>query len=394
MTRSVALVGLLALVADGWAADPPTKKASAEPPVVRSLSFSPDGTRLAAAAMPKDRGGLVVVWDVATRKLVSKYDRAGESPTAVFSPDGKVLAVANGRAILTLVDPATGQKAGELGPFPSELTGVAPAGAGKWVALGKDGVIRLWDEKEKKVAREFGGLKRVYSWAVSPKGEWLFAGGEGGDKLWNLSTGAEAVELNKGRPGTASRGVFMTDDRLLVGTNMGTQKVFEVPSGKERLRFKNEGGTEGTVYSAAAGMMASRYYTDMRASLTPLAVRPPTDDEKARVSALLKECDSDDYASREKAAAALVEVGAAIEPLLRQAMTDGPSAEVRMRARVVREGLLNKPKFRLTGHADEVRPMTFSPDGKVFATGGADGLVILWDPATGKELARLTVAGE
>jgi WD40 repeat protein len=38
--------------------------------------------------------------------------------------------------------------------------------------------------------------------------------------------------------------------------------------------------------------------------------------------------------------------------------------------------------------------MTFSPDGKLFATGGADGLVILWDPATGKELARLNVAGE
>ena len=111
-------------------------------------------------------------------------------------------------------------------------------------------------------------------------------------------------------------------------------------------------------------------------------------------AALLKECDSDDYATREKAAAVLVEVGPAIEPLLRQAMTDGPSAEVRMRARVAREGLLNKPKFRLTGHADEVRPMMFSPDGKVFATGGADGLVILWDPATGKELARLTVATE
>jgi WD40 repeat protein len=38
--------------------------------------------------------------------------------------------------------------------------------------------------------------------------------------------------------------------------------------------------------------------------------------------------------------------------------------------------------------------MTFSPDGKLFATGGQDGLVILWDPATGKEVARLSAGGE
>jgi WD40 repeat protein len=35
-----------------------------------------------------------------------------------------------------------------------------------------------------------------------------------------------------------------------------------------------------------------------------------------------------------------------------------------------------------------------SPDGKVLAIGGADGLVILWDPGTGKELARLNAAAD
>jgi WD40 repeat protein len=89
-----------------------------------------------------------------------------------------------------------------------------------------------------------------------------------------------------------------------------------------------------------------------------------------------------------------LDVGPAIEPLLRQAMTDGPSAEVRMRARVAREALLNKPRFRLAGHADEIRPIVFSPDGKVVATGGTDGLVILWDPAAGKERARLNAAAQ
>ena len=65
-----------------------------------------------------------------------------------------------------------------------------------------------------------------------------------------------------------------------------------------------------------------------------------------------------------------------------------------MRARVARETILNKPKVRLAGHTDEIRPMVFSPDGKLFATGAADGLVILWDPASGKEVARLNAVGE
>lgn len=137
--------------------------------------------------------------------------------------------------------------------------------------------------------------------------------------------------------------------------------------------------------------MANRYYGNPSVALTPLVLRAPTTAEKERVAALLKECDSDDYPTREKAAAALVAVGAGVEPLPRQAMIDGPSAEVRLRARVAREGILNQPKFRLTGHAEEVRAMTFSADGKLFATGSVDGRTILWDTATGKELARLDV---
>jgi WD40 repeat protein len=369
------------------AAQPAAKKGSS--PAVRSLSFSPDGTRL-AAAVAAPGGGRVLVWDVAGRKRVAVSDKTGDTPNAVFAPDGKAIAVADGKADVALIDPATGKVVGSVGPFPSEVTAVRPGAKGQWVGLGKEGTLRLWDAGQKKVLREFAAGRSPYGWAVSPGGTWLFVAADG-DRLWNLQTGEPvAADVFQARKGMVSRGVFITDDRLLAGSNMGTHRLIEVPSGKELLRFKNEGGPDIIAYSAEAGMMANRYSSDTRAGLTPLTFRAPTAAETDRVAALLKECDSDDYATRERAAAELPKLGPAIEPLLKKAAADGPSAEVRMRARVARETLLNTPKFRLAGHTDEVRPMVFSPDGKVFATGGADGLVILWDPATGKELNRLS----
>jgi WD40 repeat protein len=63
-----------------------------------------------------------------------------------------------------------------------------------------------------------------------------------------------------------------------------------------------------------------------------------------------------------------------------------------MRAREVRKVILDEPVRWLAGHTGGIGPMTFAPDGGLFATGADDGTVRLRDPRTGRELARLAVA--
>jgi WD40 domain-containing protein len=371
--------------------DPPAPLA--KPPAIRAIAFSPDGQTLVAGFGAKDQPGGAAAWEVATGKRLWRLPGAAVTSVS-FAPDGTAVAVARGTPSALRLDPRTGKALGELGPHPADVRSVAHVPFTDLLATASDGTIRLWGVKTGKVARELAGghPKEVRSVVVSPNGKWLVSTGPDTTRIWDVAAGAELKGVIKQDRGIGYYGiVFVGSDRLMMANNSASQAVRELPSGKVLLRFHNAGGYDRSAYSETAGLAAFAGYGRPVAAIADLTFRPPTAEERARIDKLLKDLDDDSYDVREAATAAMRAVGSVAEPALQAAASGGPSAEVRMRAREARQVILDEPVRHLTGHTGAVGAMAFAPDGTVFATGAEDGTVRLWNPRTGKELARLGV---
>ena len=84
-----------------------------------------------------------------------------------------------------------------------------------------------------------------------------------------------------------------------------------------------------------------------------------------------------------------MKVGLIAEPILKQAAAESKSAEVRLRARKVRDRLLMQNDARFDCDEAEIDCVAISPDGKHVAGGARNGFVYIWEAATGKQIERL-----
>jgi WD40 repeat protein/predicted Ser/Thr protein kinase len=159
------------------------------PGVVRTLAFTPDGTRLVSGG---DLGGELLTWDVATGHIQSRMEAAKSVRFLAVSPDGNRVAIGQYDPVsqfsVSVRDFATGQvtAAGEGLPL-------AASPDGKWLA-GRDADgknVMLWDAHTlRPVARWPGHTGDINAIAFDRDGRrFLSASSDRSVRLWDTATG-------------------------------------------------------------------------------------------------------------------------------------------------------------------------------------------------------------
>jgi WD40 repeat protein len=354
---------------------------------VIACAWSPDGRTVLTGGWE----GKARLWDAASGEELQSYQGEAWIMHVAFSTDHRnVLTVSSfdGKTTVQLWDAASGKELGRISPVGGVLYGLDSAdgstiATANWVESDGQGnklstgaaKIQLWNVVTGKELSQFVlpgvGATSAHS-VLSPDGKKLFSGNAYGPAVWDVETGKLLQGLGT-NDGVVSAAAFSADGRRVAwGTYNGVVRLWDLDAGKEIQHF------------ASTGVMD---YVGMAKSIVispdGRSVLVASDDRKARVwdvetgkvRMLIHAADVD--------AVNMAVNCAALSPDGRQALTGADDKTAR-----IWDLESGKELRRLVGLADEVGALAFVANGRGVVSVSKAGMVWQWDAESGKALQR------
>lgn len=369
------------------------------PKHVQSISFSPDGRRLAvggsdSSAFLLDRetgvqrllfrgpggaggmGGIVAFGEAKQELMLSLFQMGGVpwGEIASFSGDGETLVFRSGPGEVKVCSGETGDErlvipveAGDearSNPFGASANGVAalalsPDGGILMVGVGDGTVHTLEVATGGEIASWEADDLLVSAVAFSPDGDLVATtGADGAVSVWDWSSGKSLVRREGHEEGVLSL-AFSPDGKLLASGGLDTFVILWdvaglvrtppdpskelVPEEMEKLWKAMAAGDAREAHKAIWTLAA---FPETTIPFLKERVRPVRRTVSEWVDRWIADLDHDEYARREAAARALGRRGMGIEGALRRAIRGDCSPEVRVRVRRLLEAL--RPPFKAT----------------------------------------------
>ena len=336
---------------------------------VGSLTYAPDGKTLAS----ERTNGTIQFWDTHTGKLVKTISgHTFFARSVTFSPDGGVLASSEmADYTIPLRDVQTGALLKTLVGHTDHACSLRYSPDGKIIASGSwDGPIRLWDMQTGALLRTLIGHKEgAPSIAYSPDGTVLISGSwDNTIRFWDPHTGELMRTLTgnttdvEATQGVRSISLSRDGQTLAAATDEQVIRLWDAHTGDVKATLTGGHTRSGAVvaFSPNKSLLASgsddgtiRLWNTTTGELLLTFPEQPNNE----ISSVMSIAFSPDG----------------------QTIVNGCWKKI-----YISDLTTGKHIATLIGHTDWVRSLSFSPDGKILASGSDDGTVLLWEVSDGK----------